>query len=57
MINNRYKTSKEGNVIRTPLKYSECKRFVFAKVEFTNKVVFKWYFKCARQFKILISEK
>lgn len=44
-------STKKGEAIRTPLKFSNCNRYVFAKVEFkSGKVIHKWYYINARQF-------
>ena len=53
-LGKRY-TTKQGGTIRTPLKFSEDNRFVYAKVEYSNKTIYKWYFKNARQFEVKIN--
>ena len=53
-IGKQYKT-KQGETIRTPLKFSQCGRYVKALVEFkNNKAIEKWYFINARQFEVLV---
>jgi hypothetical protein len=47
-LNKEY-TSKSG-VIRIPLFYSECKRFVFTECRYENKTLNKWFWSNHRIF-------
>ena len=54
-LGGRYKT-KNGESIRTPLKFSKCKRFIYCKVETKDKTFYRWYYNIdnLRQFEIKI---